>query len=74
MSLTRKLCLVIGRVMPIMSASWKASLPIRCVLTWPLMATMGTLSMLAVAMAVTRLVAPGPLVATQTPGRPVARA
>jgi hypothetical protein len=30
-SLTRKLCLVAERVMPTLSASWKASLPIRCV-------------------------------------------
>ena len=30
-SVTRKLCLVIGMVMPEMSASWKASVPIRSV-------------------------------------------
>ena len=38
------------------------------------MATMGTLSIYAVAIPVTRLVAPGPLVAMQTPTFPVARA
>ena len=38
------------------------------------MATTGTLSMYAVAMPVTRLVAPGPLVARQTPVFPVLRA
>ena len=44
-SVTRKLCLVIGSVMPQMSASWKASLPIAGLGTWPVMATIGTLSM-----------------------------
>ena len=58
--LTRQLCLVIGRVMPVMSASWKASLPIRWLLTCPVKATIGTESMWAVARPVTRLVAPGP--------------
>ena len=42
--------------------------------TWPVMATIGTLSSLASAMAVTRFVAPGPLVAMQTPILPVVRA
>ena len=42
---TRKLCLVIGIVMPTMSASWKASVPIAALGTCPVMATMGTLSM-----------------------------
>lgn len=32
-SLTRKLCLVIGIVMPRMSASWKASVPIAALAT-----------------------------------------
>ena len=44
-SVTRKLCLVIGIVMPRMSASWKASVPIACSATWPVMATIGTESM-----------------------------
>ena len=44
------------------------------VLTWPVMAIKGMLSSLASAMQVTRLVAPGPLVAMQTPGLPVVRA
>ena len=39
-----------------------------------MIATTGVLSMWAVARPVTRLVAPGPDVATQTPGRPLARA
>ena len=42
---TRKLCLVIGKVMPRMSASWKASVPMKAELTWPVMATIGTESM-----------------------------
>ncbi|MNW53216.1 hypothetical protein D3C74_307690 [compost metagenome] len=71
-SVTRKLCLVIGRVMPTMSASWKASVPIRDAPTWPVIATSGIESMLASAMGVTRFVAPGPDVAMVTPTRPVA--
>ena len=34
-------CLTIGMVMPWMSASWKASVPIRWVGTWPVMHTIG---------------------------------
>ncbi len=66
---------MIGIVMPTMSASWKASVPITALETWPVMATSGTESMWASAMAVTRLVAPGPEVAMQTPtssGTPMA--
>ena len=73
-SVTRKLCLVIGIVMPRMSASWKASVPIDAAPTWPVMATSGTESMCASASGVTRLVAPGPDVAMHTPTRPVAAA
>ena len=46
----------------------------RGVATWPLMTTRGMESMLAVAMPVTMLQTPGPDVAKQTPGLPVARA
>ncbi len=63
-------CLTIGRVMPLMSASWKPSVPISSVRTWPVMKTVGTLSICASAIAVTRLVAPGPEVASATPTRP----
>ena len=42
--------------------------------TCPVIATMGTESMWASPMAVMRLVAPGPDVATQTPTRPVTMA
>src|SRR5918997_63622 len=69
---TRKLCLVIGIVMPRMSASWNASVPIEPLGTWPVIATTGTESMCASASGVTRLVAPGPDVAMQTPTLPVA--
>ena len=59
-SVTRKECLTIGIVMPMMSASWKPSVPISSVRTWPVMKTVGTESIIASAIAVTRLVAPGP--------------
>jgi aspartate/methionine/tyrosine aminotransferase len=62
-----------GRVMPSMSTSWKASVPMKSVATWPVMATSGAESIIALAMPVTRLVAPGPEVAMQTPGLPVTR-
>ena len=71
---TRNECLTIGITMPVMSASWKASVPIRCVGTCPVIATSGVESRNASAIGVTRLVAPGPLVAMQTPTLPVARA
>ncbi|MNC48647.1 hypothetical protein D3C75_977770 [compost metagenome] len=61
-------------VMPVISASWKASVPIRGVATLPVITTSGTESIKAVAMPVTRLVAPGPEVAMQTPTSPVVRA
>jgi hypothetical protein len=73
-SVTSSLCLVTGSVIPVMSASWKASVPIIAVGTWPVIATIGTESIYASASAVTRLVAPGPLVTKQTPTRPVAQA
>ena len=63
-----------GIVIPRMSASWKASVPMAAEFTWPVIATIGTESMYASAIGVTRLVAPGPEVAMQTPTRPVAYA
>ncbi len=62
-----KLYLVMGVVMPIISASWNASDAICDVGTWPVIATTGEESKYAVAIPVTRLVAPGPEVAIQTP-------
>ena len=73
-SVTRKLCLVTGIVMPVMSASWKASLPTTGVGTCPVIATSGTESIFASASAVTRLQPPGPEVAIATPTLPVAQA
>jgi hypothetical protein len=72
--LTRKLCFTQGRVMPTVSTSWKASLPITGVGTWPVRMTIGIESMCAVAIPVTALVAPGPEVTSTTPTLPVARA
>jgi hypothetical protein len=63
-----------GRVMPVTSVSWKASDPTSFEGTCPVMNTVGTESIMAVAMPVVRLVAPGPEVATATPTRPLARA
>jgi hypothetical protein len=56
-----------GQRNPVMSTSWKASLPSSLEETWPVMQTMGTESIMAVAMPVTRLVAAGPEVAIATP-------
>ena len=67
-------CLTIGIVMPVASVSWKASVPIRFDRTWPVMQTIGVESIHASAIAVTRLVAPGPEVAMATPTLPDARA
>ena len=66
--------MTIGCVMPITSASWKAFVPRSVVLTWPVMNSVGTESICASAIAVTRFVAPGPEVPMATPIRPVARA
>ena len=46
--------------MPVMSVSWNASEPISALPTWPVMQTIGDESIIAVAMPVTMLVAPGP--------------
>src|SRR3989442_10948084 len=61
-SVTSSLCLVTERVMPIVSHSWKASVPIAAVGTWPVITTMGIESMYASHRGVTMLVAAGPLV------------
>ena len=65
---------MIGSVMPVMSVSWNASDPISVLPTCPVMQTIGDESIIAVAIPVTMLVAPGPDVATATPTFPVARA
>ena len=66
--------MTIGRVMPTVSHSWKASRPIAGVGTWPVTITIGIESMYAVAMPVTALVTPGPDVTRATPTSPVALA
>ena len=43
--ITSSLCLVTERVMPTVSHSWKASVPMAAVGTWPVMATIGIESM-----------------------------
>ena len=60
--------------MPIVSASWKASLPIMWVGTCPVRQTTGMLSMSASVSPVTLLVAPGPEVTSTVPTLPVERA
>ena len=73
-SRTMKLCFTMGWVIPTISTSWKESFPRLLTATFPVMATMGTESRYALAMPVTRLVAPGPLVARTTPVFPLALA
>ena len=63
-----------GMAMPVMSTSWKASLPSVLSPTLQVRNTTGEESIWAVAMPVVRLVAPGPEVAKHTPTLPVARA
>ena len=60
--------------MPTVSASWKASVPIMKVGTWPVITTMGIESINASVRPVTALVAPGPEVTSATPGLPEERA
>ncbi len=55
-------------VMPVVSHSWKASVPMADVATWPVMATSGIESMKASHSGVTMLVAPGPLVTMRHAG------
>src|SRR6185369_377689 len=50
-----------------MSVSWNPSLPMRRLPIWPVMQTIGDESIIAVAMPVTMLVAPGPEVAMPLP-------
>ena len=68
------MCFVIGIVTPTISISWKESFPISGIGTFAVIATSGTESIYAVAIPVTRFVAPGPEVAIHTPTFPVERA
>ena len=72
--LTIKLCFVTGITTPAISTSWKLSFPSIATPTFAVIATSGIESIYAVAIPVTRLVAPGPDVARQTPTFPVALA
>ena len=60
--------------MPTVSHSWKASVPIRAVETWPEMQTSGIESIKASVKPVTAFVAPGPDVTRTTPTLPLERA
>ena len=73
-SFTSQLCLVQGRVMPTVSHSWNASLPIKWVGTCPVRQTIGIELSNASVKPVTALVAPGPEVTSTTPHLPVERA
>jgi hypothetical protein len=74
MSWTSQECFTIGRVIPVASVSWNASVPISDERTWPVTQTRGVESIHASAIGVTRFVTPGPDVAIATPTRPEARA
>ncbi len=71
-SVINQLCFVTGIVMPTVSHSWNASVPITEYATWPVITTIGMVSMYASQSGVTMFVAAGPLVTIATPGRPVA--
>ncbi len=69
--ITSSLCFVTVRVMPTVSHSWNASVPMAGRETWPVMQTIGIESMKASHSGVTMFVAAGPLVTMATPARPV---
>ena len=69
--LTTYECLTIGNVTPKISTSWNASVPIKDLPTCPVIHTIATESIWAVAIPVTKLVAPGPDVTINTPVFPV---
>ncbi len=52
------------------STSWNVPGPMTWLLTWPVRATIGTLSTFASHRPVSRLVAPGPAMVRQAAGRP----
>lgn len=66
--------LVTEREMPMASHSWKASVPIAAVATWPLMHSTGIESHMASSRPEVVLAMPGPDVTKTTPVRPVLRA
>ena len=71
---TRKTCLATGPITAVTGASWKASVPMAAVGTWPQITTMGTESAMQSRTGVTQLVAPGPEVTSTHPTLPLARA
>ena len=73
-SVTRKMCLATEPIRAGTGASWKASVPMALVGTWPQTTIIGTESAMLSRTGVTVLVAPGPEVTRQTPTRPLARA
>jgi hypothetical protein len=58
-SRTHTLRLVTGPMIEVTSASWKPSVPISSLRTWPVIATIGIESICESRMPVTRFVAPG---------------
>ncbi len=72
-SVTKNTCFATEPMTAETGASWKASLPIACVGTWPQITTMGTESAMQSRTGVTVLVAPGPEVTMATPTLPVER-
>ena len=66
--------LVTEREMPMASHSWKASVPMALVATWPLMHSTGIESHMASSRPEVVLAMPGPEVTNTTPVRPVVRA
>src|SRR6478609_1786106 len=73
-SVISQLCLFTGIVMPTVSASWNASVPITEYATWPVMTTIGIESMYASHSGVTMLAEAGTTGRVRVPARHVARA
>ena len=65
---------IVAIVMPVVSVSWNASVPIAAMGTCPQITTIGTESAMLSRTGVTMLVAPGPEVTIATPTLPLARA
>ena len=68
--MTRKAFFTTGAAIETVSHSWNASVPMNARATCPVIATIGVESIFAAASPVIRFVAPGPEVATHTPGLP----
>ncbi len=68
------MCLATAPISEATGASWKASVPMAPVATWPQITTTGMESAMQSRTGVTVFVAPGPEVTRHTPTLPVARA